>query len=229
MDLIEKTTLAEVVKERIKMHIADNQLAPGAKLPSEKKLSEMLFVSRTVVREALKYLQNLGILRIKAGGGIFVDSPKLKPVIDQISFQWMNSGEKLAEMLATRQILELGAIEMAVQRYDVDLIGQLDVWNSRMEEAIRLGKLPIEEDFGFHKALFKATGNQTYFELSQLLGDFFHRMRELHFGDIEKTFVSFNEHKQIAEQIRKRNANQAKAIMQMHLDRALESNIENGS
>ncbi|TMV46873.1 FadR family transcriptional regulator [Paenibacillus mesophilus] len=222
MDMTEKTTLTEVVKERIKKYIIDNQLPPGAKLPTEKQLTEMLLVSRTVVRMALQSLQILGILRIRAGGGIFVDSPKLNPVLDHISVQWMRSREKLAELLATRKILELGAIEMAVQHRDLELIGQLDLWNDRMEQAIRQGKIPIEEDFEFHRALFKATGNQTYVELNEVIGDFFRRLRELFFDDIEKTYVSLNEHKQITEKIKKGDAEEAKAIMRRHLDQALE-------
>jgi DNA-binding FadR family transcriptional regulator len=222
MGMTEKTTLTEVVKERIKKYIIDNQLPPGAKLPTEKQLTEMLLVSRTVVRMALQSLQILGILRIRAGGGIFVDSPKLNPVLDHISFQWMRSREKLAELLATRKILELGAIEMAAQHRDLELIGQLDLWNDRMEQTIRQGKIPIEEDFEFHRALFKATGNQTYVELNEVIGDFFRRLRELFFDDIEKTYVSLNEHKQITEKIKKGDAEEAKAIMRRHLDQALE-------
>lgn len=222
MDLAEKTTLTEIVKERIKMYIIDNQLSPGARLPSERELTEMLLVSRTIVRAALKSLQMFGILRIKAGGGIFVDSPKLKPVLDQISFQWMHNDERLAELLATRKILELGAIDMAVQRHDPVLIGQMDLWNDRMEQTIRSGKLPIKEDFEFHRALFKSTGNQTYFEFSEVLSDFFYRLRQTRFDDdIEKAFVSLEEHKQITEQIKKGNAEEAKTIMLRHLDQAL--------
>lgn len=222
MDMTEKTTLTEVVKERIKKYIIDNQLPPGTKLPTEKQLTEMLLVSRTVVRMALQSLQFLGILRIRAGGGIFVDSPKLNPVLDHISSQWMRSREKLAELLATRKILELGAIEMAVQHRDLELIGQLDLWNDRMEQAIRQGKIPIEEDFEFHRALFKATGNQTYAELNEVIGEFFRGLRELFFDDIDKTYVSLNEHKQITEKIKKGDAEEAKAIMRRHLDQALE-------
>lgn len=217
MELAEKTTLSQIVSERIKKYIVDHQLEPGAKLPSEKQLTEMLQVSRTVVRESLKALEMLGIIRIKPGGGVFVDTPSLKPVMDQVSFLWKNNREKIVELLATRKILELGAVEMAIQNGDLQLIEQMEMWNERMEQAIREGKLPMEEDLEFHRTLFKATGNQTYFELSDVLSEFFHNVRELHFGDPKKTLVSLDEHKQIIECIRAGYEEEAKAVMLNHL------------
>lgn len=217
MELGEKTTLSQIVSERIKQYIVDHQLEPGAKLPSEKQLTEMLQVSRTVVRESLKTLEILGIIRIKAGGGVFVDAPSLKPVMDQVSFLWKNNAEKIDELLATRKILELGAVEMAIQHGDMRLIEQMEVWNEKMEHTVKKGELPVEEDLEFHRALFRATGNQTYFELSDVLSEFFHQIRELHFGDSSNILISIQEHKQLIEYIRGKDIEAAKTVMLTHL------------
>ncbi|GAA3413761.1 FadR/GntR family transcriptional regulator [Paenibacillus hodogayensis] len=218
MDLTEKTTLPQIAIERIKLYIVEHELKAGDKLPSVNQWIDMLKVSRTVVREALKTLESLGVLRIKAGNsGIFLNAPSLKPFVDQVSFQWKNNELKLKELIATRRALELCAVEMAIEHYDLGLLEQLDLANKQMEQSITERKLPIEEDLAFHRALFKATGNQTFFELSNVLSEFFSQIRERHFVDVRNKITSFEEHKQIIEQIRKKNVDEAKAIMKKHL------------
>lgn len=217
MDLTEKTTLPQIASERIKLYIVEHELKAGDKLPSVNQLIDMLKVSRTVVREALKTLESLGVLRIKAGGGIFLNAPSLKPFVDQVSFQWKNNELKLKELIATRRVLEFCAVEMAIEHYDLGLLEQLDLANKQMEQSITERKLPIEEDLAFHRALFKATGNQTFFELSNVLSEFFSQIRERHFVDVRNKITSFEEHKQIIAQIRKKNVDEAKAIMKKHL------------
>lgn len=217
MDLAEKTTLPQIVSDRIKLYIVEHELKAGDKLPSANQLIDMLKVSRSVVREALKILETLGVLRIQAGGGIYLDAPSFKPFMDQVSFQWKQDEQRIKELIATRRALELCAIEMAIEHYDLHLLDQLELANKQMEQSITKRKLPVEEDLAFHRALFRATGNQTFFELSDVVGEFFNHIRERHFVDIRNTIVSFEEHKQIVEQIRKKNVDEAKAIMRKHL------------
>ena len=66
---IQKTSLVNIVIERIKNSILENKLKPNDKFLTEKELTEQLKVSRTVVREALISLQAVGISKIKPGGG----------------------------------------------------------------------------------------------------------------------------------------------------------------
>lgn len=217
MDLAEKTTLPQIVCERIKLYIVEHELKAGDKLPSVNQLIDMLKVSRSVVREALKMLETLGVLRIHAGGGIFLEVPSFKPFMDQVSFQWKYNDQRIKELIATRRVLELCAVEMAIEHYDLHLLDQLELANKQMEQSITKRKLPVEEDLAFHRALFKATGNQTFFELSDVVSEFFNQVRERHFVDVRNTMISFEEHKQIVEQIRKKNVDEAKAIMKKHL------------
>ncbi|WP_347835115.1 GntR family transcriptional regulator [Gracilibacillus sp. JCM 18860] len=71
---VKKQSLVDVVIEKIKKSIIDNNLKPNDKFLSEGgELVEQLQVSRTVIREALISLQALGgILKVKAGAGGFL-------------------------------------------------------------------------------------------------------------------------------------------------------------
>ncbi|WJH36702.1 FadR family transcriptional regulator [Paenibacillus sp. CC-CFT747] len=217
MEKAEKVNLSHIVSERIKAYILERELKEGDKLPSEKQLVESLGVSRTVVREALKSLELLGILRIKTGDGIYVDALSMKPVIDQMSFHWRQSETRMKELWETRRILELGAAEMAIERYDVERIEEMEQWNEAFARKIELRQMPYEEDLQFHRTLFKATGNNTYFEFSEILTDFFSSIRQRHFGNVEDTKLSLEEHRRIVHFIREKDPVNAKKEMERHL------------
>lgn len=217
MEIPEKVNLSSVVSERIKGYILEHDLKAGDKLPSEKQLIDSLGVSRTVVREALKSLEMIGMIRIKTGDGIYVDSLSLKPVLDQVTFRWKQDEKKMRELFATRRVLELGAVEMAIEYYDLALIEEMERWNREMDSAINRDQMPVEEDLQFHRALFKATGNDTFYELSEILTDFFTTIRQQHFGKVEDCKISFQEHQRIVRFIREKDVVNAKREMEIHL------------
>jgi DNA-binding FadR family transcriptional regulator len=217
MEIPERMNLSQIVSERIKGYILDNELKAGDKLPSEKQLIDSLGVSRTVVREALKSLETVGFIKIKTGDGIYVDGLSLKPVLDQVSFRWKQDDRRMRELLATRRILELGAVEMAIERYDLEAIELLESRNREMAAKIAKGELPMEEDLQFHRALFRATGNETFFELSEVLTDFFTNIRKLHLGKVEDSKKSLIEHSNLIRAIREKNTADAKQEMERHL------------
>ena len=68
----ERKTLTEVTLEALRTAIAAGTYQPGSQLPTEAELVEMLGVSRTVVREALRALEEGGLVARRQGVGTFV-------------------------------------------------------------------------------------------------------------------------------------------------------------
>lgn len=64
------------IAEHLKEQIAIGELASGARLPSERELSDQLDVSRMTVRQAINYLQRDGLIEVRQGVGAFVTQPK---------------------------------------------------------------------------------------------------------------------------------------------------------
>src|SRR6185437_14952111 len=62
----------EVVAEQILQLIADSQLRPGDRMPTENELASHVGTSRTVVREAVKILSAIGRVRAQKGRGLYV-------------------------------------------------------------------------------------------------------------------------------------------------------------
>ena len=75
----ERKTLTEIAEQELRHAIAQGTFRPGTQLPTEAELCEMLGVSRTVVREALRVLEEDGLVARRHGVGTFVrDHPILK-------------------------------------------------------------------------------------------------------------------------------------------------------
>ncbi len=69
---ISSKTLTEVAEQELRKAIQDGEYKPGSQLPSEAELIAMLGVSRTTVREALRSLEQAGLVLRRQGVGTFV-------------------------------------------------------------------------------------------------------------------------------------------------------------
>ena len=72
MKPIEKKSLYLKISDSIYRYIQMNNLQPGDKLPSERDMSSMLQTSRNSVREALRILEDRGLIYVKTGSGAFM-------------------------------------------------------------------------------------------------------------------------------------------------------------
>jgi GntR family transcriptional regulator len=78
-------TLTEAAQQEIRQAIIKGTYRPGSQLPAETELVEMLGVSRTVVREALRTLEEDGLITRRRGVGTFV---RKRPILNNLSFNF---------------------------------------------------------------------------------------------------------------------------------------------
>lgn len=112
----EKKTLTEIAEQELRQAIAGGTFRPGAQLPTEAVLCQMLGVSRTVVREAIRILKDDGLVARRHGVGTFVrDRPILKNlnfnfgITEMIEFAGLISGTShlaIRSEYATQEIAE---------------------------------------------------------------------------------------------------------------------------
>ncbi len=138
-------SLAELVIHEIRELIVSGRLALGEQL-SESVLAEQLGVSRTPVREAFLRLETEHLVEVRPQRGTFV-------------FQY--NEEELRDICELREVLETGALRIALSHHRETLIEQLE--NSlRVAETAHVSE-PGDYQFfdnAFHEALVKASGNQ---------------------------------------------------------------------
>lgn len=212
--------LSEEVSGALHRRIAQSELKPGDRLPTEKALGEAFGVSRAVVREAVARLKADGLIETRQGSGAFVvEAPKTI----NLRF-WQGTGPELDEL---RDIFELRAMvegavaELAAQRRDKTDLQAMAEQLRAMDDALAGGRDGTEADDNFHIALARATHNAYIGRLVEFLGRHFSDSRKLSWmgphGELAHPREAQREHRALFEAISRRNAEAARRCALEHL------------
>lgn len=171
-----RDTLADQVYQVLVRYILRTGAEVGSRLPSERRFSEMLEVSRTVVRDALDRLVAEGYVEKRVGSGvILVQRPR--------SFE-LDGGLELDDIHATledlyyaRIALEVGAVEWVVQGLTTEDIEKLSALVDEMQAHIAAGISILKEDREFHSTLIRACSNRVIIQFASIIDQYFDRMR----------------------------------------------------
>jgi len=98
--------VADVVCERIERLIVDGVLKTGQLLPSERRLTEKLGVSRTALREGLKLLRARGIIKTEQGKGSFVADLSGHGAASPLMHLFSSQPRTLYDLFEVRSLLE---------------------------------------------------------------------------------------------------------------------------
>ncbi|HLX82258.1 MAG TPA: FCD domain-containing protein [Terriglobales bacterium] len=156
---IQRETVMSMVAHKIEQLVRRGDLKAGDRLPSEPDLAQMLGVSRGSLREALKGLMYLGLIKSRAGDGTYIQS-SLSRVLNQ-HFQWMIVLDEVKhlEIYELRKIIEPDAAALAANRATRADIECLKAALDGLAEGRRNPELFRAFDIQFHDALAQASGN----------------------------------------------------------------------
>jgi DNA-binding FadR family transcriptional regulator len=104
----------ELVAEQLLAYIAEHDLRPGDRLPTEKGLAELLGTTRNVTREAVKVLAAIGRLNVRKGAGIFVASSS-GPADEQLVHYQPTDMEHVLMLLDYRRLIEAETARRAAE------------------------------------------------------------------------------------------------------------------
>lgn len=184
-------------------------------LPGERSLAEKLGVSRTVVREATKRLEQQGMLEIQHGTGIKVVDRLHRPLNDSLSLLIPDVAERLQQLNETRLSIEPDAAAFAAQRATKEQIRTLRRVHTQLEKASD-NPSAIEADIAFHHAIADASGNLIYRLILDSLAEIGVASRLRTIGRIGK-HASIEHHAQVLDAIEARNPDAARQAMRRHI------------
>lgn len=218
----------EAIIDSIKSDIMSGTIKPGQKLPPERELAKKFNVSRTSIREALRTLEILGVIKSVQGSGNYITGDVEKSLVESMSMMFLLQQIDSLEFYQFREALELKAAMLAVQNIDDEKIMKLENLISEMarteDEAARTAL-----DKQFHDTIAAASNNSIIMQILDILSevitqdikqrrseilsdpDNVKRLQKIHeemvYGlkqrDPQKTFAAFNKHFDlIAEYIR---------------------------
>ncbi|MDY0394057.1 FadR/GntR family transcriptional regulator [Virgibacillus halophilus] len=215
---IQKESLVDIAIKRIKQHIAASDLKPNDKYLSEKELVSQLQVSRTVVREALISLQSVGILKIKPGGGVYIDNPNLDAIKGILKHHYDTHGVKIRELVEIRKVVELGALRLIIEK-DVPVdFQQLQAINDSYYQAVIHNGDTRKADRLFHQFLIKATNNETFYHFSEIIHEYFSLAKMDMIQNEALLLPSHEQHEAIIDSLKVKDLYQAQQTMIQHLE-----------
>lgn len=150
------------IVESVERELAGGQLQAGDRLASEREMVARFGVSRTSVREALRVLENSGLVRSRHGdrSGPVVLDPAVGPLADTITRIARLRGCTAGELVGYRMMLESTANQLAASlRTDEQLVRMRQSLEA-MRVALDAGPSEFgEADFDFHEVVAKASHN----------------------------------------------------------------------
>ena len=216
--------LSEQVVEQIEMLIVNGQLKPGDRLPAERELGERFAVSRTVIREATRSLQEKGLVAIRPGVGTFIHdgtSDIMRQSLERMVL--IDKQQGLENLMQVREMLEPGIAALAAQKAEPDDIAAMQaaivVMDGTMDEVEQF----IAADHDFHLALAHATRNQLLVYLIDSIVDSLTQQRRRTFqGGKDGPQRGQEYHKRILGTIKNHDSELARNLMMEHLQQVRE-------
>lgn len=193
---------APSLRDRIEEAIVSGTFRPGDRL-EEQSLAETYGVSRTPVREALRQLQEAGLVEIKPRRGAAVTVVGPAELIHM--FEVMGGLEAMAGRLAARRLDEASKRELLA-------------CHEACRAAVTQGSdAYYYENERFHMAIYRASGNPFLEEQARALHRRLKPYRRIQLRSLNRIEHSFSEHDKIVKAIISGNASEAEQALWDHV------------
>ncbi|WP_087110645.1 FadR/GntR family transcriptional regulator [Halomonas citrativorans] len=219
------SNLSSLVALGITEKISSGEYSVGDQIPVESKLMESYNVSRSIVREAIALLRSEGLLLSRQGKGVFVAS-KERSVL-KISADKLGELSEILDILELRLGVEVEAAGLAAARQDSSAIANLFNTLEEAEDIDNFMRNPRQLDFDFHMAIAIASGNSYMPKFLDFIGaviippsQLIHDWQPKLSRDYLKKM--YNEHKEIANAIKRKDIEASKTAMRLHLTESIE-------
>jgi GntR family transcriptional regulator, transcriptional repressor for pyruvate dehydrogenase complex len=159
-----RTKAATVLAKHIVGEIRRRGLVPGDKLLSEQKMVERYGVARGSLREALRYLELQGVLRIKSGpgGGPVIDTPNGRHFASTLALMLQFVGARFRAIVETRWVVEPGIAALAAERATAADLAALRACLAALRAQLADAARFQDENRRFHDLLAFAAGNPVF-------------------------------------------------------------------
>ena len=186
-DLQNHRPLREIVYEELKRQILIGEIAPGTRM-MEVELADVMGVSRTPVREAIRKLEKEGLVTIEPRKGAYASNISIKDMVDVLEVR--QGLEGMAAAIASGRITEIQKEELlgVIEKY------RIAVDSENIEEIIRY-------DEAFHSLIISISGNKTLMQVFSTVQELALRFRYIYYDDFNRYESMPKEHQRIEEAI----------------------------
>jgi GntR family transcriptional repressor for pyruvate dehydrogenase complex len=208
--------------------IVSGTLEPGARLPKETALTEQFEISRGVAREAMRALEERGLVTVRHGGATVVSPREAWDLFDAdvitVALRGAAAVSLLGDYLECRRMIEVGAAGLAAVRASGEDVARLEDRLEAMKAAVAQRRARVQEreyhvaDVAFHLALVEATRNDALVSLVRRIDAALLAARYPLARPAYRRTRAIPEHEAILTAVRARDEAGARAAMEAHLD-----------
>ena len=201
LEFLRSNSLSSLVQDEVLRMIKAGELPAGSRL-NELDLADRLKISRSPLREAMRGLEEAGLVRLERNKGMFVRQVSLEEAQELYLVRAAlddQVGRLLAPAITDRQLQELEAMLEGLEALDENDVDQT-----------------FPRNIAFHDRLVEMTGNITLLGLYRQVINRMHLLRRLSFSG--GNAASHSEHRSILVSLAKRNPLVAAETMRAHVE-----------
>lgn len=210
MTTIKRVPLQSEIIEFIKQYIDKNNLKSGDRIPSQAELVELLGVSRSSIREAIKTLEAKNALEVVNGKGVYVKDGSSNTISAQIEFG--KEQESILELLEVRRVLEKEIIRLVIQNASEEELDEIDKILKVLMAKYRRSEKQNMEDKKFHIAIYNCCHNKIMNQLIHSINELLNKLWNFPLGMKDPFTDTIPLHEELFINIRKRNIKKAQSI-----------------
>ena len=210
-----RPNLSQQTAQRLYTAIAvEQQFAPGEKLPNEMELSRRLGVSRATLREAIRTLEDQGVLEVRRGKGTF--GSRRAEELDGLGLCRLERVRgQLRDLFELRSLFEPRCAALACRRATPEELEDILRKGAEVESRIRAGQ-------AFHAAIVRAAHNECLLRLLPLIQEAVATAVERAERREQLSEDTLRDHALLLEFLKKRDGEGAEHAMAIHMRRSMD-------
>jgi DNA-binding FadR family transcriptional regulator len=222
---IVRESVAEMVARRILDMVSARALRPGDQLPPERDLAESLGVSRPSVREAIRGLAILGVVKSRQGGGAYITNLDAEALLGPLQFFLSLEDVNIRELYDARSLIESDVARRAAVNMSESQLGALEAILAAQRGTLADARAFRLSDFAFHEAIWEGCGNAFLRRIGEslnVLGLEFRKRASETKGVLEQSLA---DHHRLVAALRARDADAAARAAESHMQNVYQSTI----
>lgn len=211
-DLLPQQVAQHLMREIIKGH-----LKPGQRLPNERDLARTLGVGRPTVREAIRGLQMMNVLRVRQGEPTRVAELTPEALIEPFELMCQAGAFDIRQLFEVRVTLESGIAGLAAERISDAHLKKLETCLERSRSTLDDAAEFAEADIELHTLVVEASGNPIFTSLMAAIGRLGRASRQYTSQVYALRAVALQDHEKIIHAMRRRDREAATQAMAQHI------------
>ena len=218
---VSKSKLADELAERLVGLIRSGTYKAGDRLPPIADMARSFGVGHPSLREALKKLEGVGIVKMKHGSGVYVGDGHNALLLSNPMFIGVATQKLLADLITARIPIETTAAGLAALEASDEHLAEMERMLDHAGRHLNDDAILNAANMGFHRQIAAASGNAVLAQLLEVLTDHFQNEQRMILDIHGSRESDHREHRAILTALKNRDAELAETRMQEHLNGVL--------